>query len=43
MKYLDPDGLDISQFQGREEEGILFVEKAGETLFIPDEEMETRT
>lgn len=34
LGYTDPKDIDFSQFQGREDEGILFVEKAGETLFL---------
>ena len=34
LGYADPKDIDFSEFQGREEEGILFVEKAGETLFL---------
>jgi hypothetical protein len=33
LGYADPKSIDFAQFQGREEEGILFVEKAGETLY----------
>jgi lactate racemase len=36
LGYADPKGIDFSQFQGREDEGILFVEKAGETLYLID-------
>jgi hypothetical protein len=34
LGYADPKDIDFSQFQGREDEGILFVERAGETLFL---------
>ena len=34
LGYVDPEHIVFSQFQGREDEGILFVEKAGETLFL---------
>jgi len=34
LGYLDPGSLNISQFRGREDEGILLVERAGETLFL---------
>lgn len=34
LGYVDPERIDFSQFQGREDKGILFVEKAGETLFL---------
>ncbi|HEX7005029.1 MAG TPA: lactate racemase domain-containing protein [Trueperaceae bacterium] len=33
LGYLDHDEIDPSEWQGREEEGILYVPKAGETLF----------
>lgn len=33
LGYLDPDSVDLEEFQGREDEGILFVPKAGETLY----------
>ncbi len=33
LGYLDPASIDISQWQGREEEGILVVPKAGEMLY----------
>ena len=33
LGYRDPASIEISEFQGREDEGILCVEKAGETLF----------
>jgi nickel-dependent lactate racemase len=32
--YVDPESIDFSEFQEREDEGILFVERAGETLFL---------
>ncbi|MES2180179.1 MAG: lactate racemase domain-containing protein [Gemmatimonadota bacterium] len=31
--YLDPDSIDVEEWKGREDEGILFVPKAGETLY----------
>jgi nickel-dependent lactate racemase len=34
LGYVDPESIDFSQFQEREDEGILFVERAGETLFL---------
>ena len=34
LGYADPKDIDFSEFQDREEEGILFVERAGETLFL---------
>ncbi|MFO7545175.1 MAG: lactate racemase domain-containing protein [Trueperaceae bacterium] len=33
LGYLDPDTVDPADFQGREDEGVLFVPKAGETLY----------
>jgi nickel-dependent lactate racemase len=33
LGYLDPATIDVSQWQGREEEGILVVPKAGEMLY----------
>lgn len=33
LGYLDPAQIDISKWQNREKEGILFVPKAGEVLF----------
>ena len=33
LGYLDPASIDTSQWQGREEEGILVVPKAGEMLY----------
>ncbi|MCS7067649.1 MAG: lactate racemase domain-containing protein [Meiothermus sp.] len=33
LGYLDPDSLNPEDFAGREEEGILLVRKAGETLY----------
>ena len=32
LGYLDPDSLDPDEYRNREDEGILFVEKAGEIL-----------
>ena len=37
----NPDCLDISQFRGQEDEGVLLVEKAGETLFLLKNDRET--
>ena len=34
LGYINPESVDFSQFQEREDEGILFVERAGETLFL---------
>ena len=33
LGYLDPDTVDPAEFQGREDEGVLYVPKAGETLY----------
>lgn len=33
LKYLDPASLDVDSFRGREHEGILVVDHAGETLY----------
>jgi len=33
LGYLDPDTIDLAEFQDREDEGILFVPRAGETLY----------
>jgi nickel-dependent lactate racemase len=33
LGYLDPDTIDLAEWQGREEEGILYVPKAGEILY----------
>jgi nickel-dependent lactate racemase len=33
LGYLDPDRIDLEAWRGREEEGILFVPKAGEVLY----------
>ncbi len=33
LGYLDPAGIDPADWQGREDEGILMVPKAGETLY----------
>jgi nickel-dependent lactate racemase len=33
LGYLDPDGIDLSEWQNREKEGILYVPKAGEILY----------
>lgn len=34
--YVDPAGINLDEWRGREDEGILLVEKAGETLYLPD-------
>jgi lactate racemase len=33
LGYRDPRGIDVTKWQGRENEGVLYVPKAGETLF----------
>ena len=33
LGYLDPDTIDFDDWRGREDEGVLFVPKAGETLY----------
>lgn len=33
LGYLDPASIDVRDWQGREEEGVLYVPKAGETLY----------
>ena len=33
LGYLDPDSIDPADYAGREDEGILHVPKAGETLY----------
>ncbi|MFZ6031217.1 MAG: lactate racemase domain-containing protein [Chloroflexota bacterium] len=33
LGYLDPAGIDVSEWQNREDEGILYVPKAGEILY----------
>jgi len=35
LGYVDPAGIDFSEWRNREEEGILLVEKAGEILYLP--------
>ncbi len=32
LGYMDPDSIDVKEYQGREEEGILYVHHAGEVL-----------
>ena len=36
LGYMDPDGVDLNSWQGRENEGVLVVERAGETLYVVD-------
>jgi hypothetical protein len=33
LGYKNPDGIDVNQWKGREDEGVLFVPKAGEMLY----------
>src|SRR5262249_22007813 len=33
LNYLDPDTINVDEWKGREDEGILFVPKAGEMLY----------
>jgi nickel-dependent lactate racemase len=33
LGYMNPDNIDLAEWQGREDEGILYVAKAGETLY----------
>ena len=33
MGYVNPDEIDLSEWEGREDEGILYVPKAGEMLY----------
>ena len=40
LGYVDPEKVDFSEWQNREDEGILFVPKAGEVLFRLREEQE---
>jgi hypothetical protein len=34
LEYLDPREIDVTQWQTREDEGILFVPEAGENLYM---------
>ena len=34
LGYVDPVSIDMDEWQEREDQGILFVEKAGETLYL---------
>ena len=38
LGYRDPASIDVEEFRNREEEGVLYVEKAGEMLFRLEEE-----
>ena len=33
LGYLDPDSIDVEEWKGREDEGVLLVPKAGEMLY----------
>jgi hypothetical protein len=33
LGYLDPDTISLNEWRGREAEGVLLVEKAGEMLY----------
>jgi len=33
LGYMDPAKIDLDSFKGREDEGVLFVPRAGETLY----------
>ena len=33
LGYLDPDSINLEEWKGREDEGILYVPKAGEMLY----------
>lgn len=33
LGYMDPANIDVREWQGREDEGVLYVPKAGETLY----------
>jgi len=36
--YVDPASIRLEQWRGREDDGVLLVEKAGETLYLPRDE-----
>lgn len=36
LGYVDPNSIDFTEWKNREDEGFLFVERAGETLFLSD-------
>ena len=42
LGYVDPAGIDFSEWRNREEEGILLVEKAGEILYLPQTSLSNR-
>ena len=35
LEYLDPAGINLADYTGREEEGVLLIPKAGEVLYQP--------
>lgn len=35
LGYVDPASVDLEEWRNREDEGILFVERGGETLYVP--------
>ena len=37
LGYADPARINLRDWSNREEEGLLFIEKAGETLYLPQE------
>jgi hypothetical protein len=39
LSWLDPAGFDVDSYRGREAEGCLVVDNAGEMLYLPDEEL----
>jgi nickel-dependent lactate racemase len=36
LGYMDPESIDLTDYRGREDEGILFVDHAGEVLHRPE-------
>jgi hypothetical protein len=43
LEYLDPAGIDPEDYRNREDEGILFVDHAGETLYREQPAAEAET
>lgn len=41
LGYTDPARINLRDWRNREEEGLLFIEKAGETLYLPQEKGNT--
>lgn len=35
LGYIDPDTINVEDWRNREEEGLLLIERAGETLYLP--------